>query len=421
MKGPALNTDLNVEPSGNPTPAARTSLVDGMDQRLEKFFSGQSIEEPDPTPAPKSDPTPDPVVTPDPDEGEDDGIDPDVYTDPLDALDKVGKEPVAKKTEPKPKPDDEEAPDEIKAQGDKAEAKWKDLRKAAKERDALAAELAELKTAKETATPDVLNQELETLRKQVAEYDKELSVTRVESTREYRTQVTEKLASLEDRARKLMKDPDAGDAVIEALIISDPHERAERLSDIASELPSMLQSDLYDVARQVDATLTLRDTLRANAQDALKMIEQERLANETKSAEQRRQALSSVSKDVWAKLEEKVPGLKDPAGKLKPEFSKLRDTIAGEDLRSAKDSSLVYAAAAAHLLPKVLSDLSARDAKITELEQALARYTKSSPGSGGTPSGGSGTNGSGSGQLKGESIIDRLDDAFARGIVTFNR
>jgi hypothetical protein len=93
------------------------------------------------------------------------------------------------------------------------------------------------------------------------------------------------------------------------------------------------------------------------------------------------QERKQLGEQVWAKLNEKVPALKDlNADTLKATF----DATDFDSLKPVdKVASLAAAVTFAPVIQKLMSEAKTKDAKIAELESSLKKYINTSPGAGG--------------------------------------
>jgi len=187
-----------------------------------------------------------------------------------------------------------------KPPGDKPSAKasedWKRLRTAAKEHKSAAEKAA--KEKEEALKP--LQEELAELRlraaklpeyeekaKFVEEAERELAISRIESTREYKDSFLAPMNAIAKSAVELAKANEIdGDAVLDAISERDPASRRKRLKEVTAGLDDIDRTEILTMAADTQALLAKSDKMRENAVEASK--EREELASKREKAEKER-------------------------------------------------------------------------------------------------------------------------------------
>lgn len=291
------------------------------------------------------------------------------------------------------KPDtEEEVPEGLtKAAG----SKWKELRQEAKLAKAKALEL-ETKTKtyetqvvemqaklRELETANTQLAEVERLKEVVAEYESELTVSRVEATPEYKNSVIAPMAKLMNIADRIAKeyDPEGTGRVKERLlgIIETTDLKAQRkaIGEIASEWTEGDRFDLYQLGNDYQVIAARRDEIKANAKNALEQITAREREESERSAAEIQQAHVRAAGEVWERL---APHFAD----LPPEeVTKIRGQVTANPLDKENATGKAFAAYSAVLLPQVLKKYNAAVANTKALEAKVASLQKSKPGAGG--------------------------------------
>lgn len=262
--------------------------------------------------------------------------------------------------------------DAVKQKKAEAEAEAESLRK----------ELEALKQAKPAEDPEkqVLKTQLEELKKQYDEYDLEIKAVRVESSREFREQVTYpgqavigELTSLAER-----------NGIDKSLVVqavaqtSDPKARSAALSELAASLNDYDKTQLYSLSHRFSDLAKLREQYLSNAGTVAQELEQRRVQE---MAEQKAQTLTTWKAETnraWGALEAKLPELK--ALQVSPTMA---SEIASRDPDTVPPLEKAYSLAAGKLLPSFVAELRKAQAKVTELESSLQKYQKATPSAGG--------------------------------------
>ena len=259
----------------------------------------------------------------------------------------------------------------------KAKPKWGELRKELKEARARLAELEKQSVRPEnsTATNDAIAAELETTKARLEEYERELSVVKVEASPEYKRLVTQPIESIiesvETMAKSYSVDPEA---LVDAVLDNNARKQSEKLNDLIDALPDRDRQRLY---RFADDVLQIYDTdkrLREAAVAAKGELEQ-RAAREAEQARlaAKREFQNTVEK-TWDVFRERLAPVLEKAD---------ADALLKDALESDYDSASVelksYSVSAGVLLPHLVKKISAKDARIAELEKTLKSYQKATP------------------------------------------
>lgn len=333
------------------------------------------------------------------------------------AADEVAAEKAKTKKEPKAGEPDlsnpslrgEEVAEPARPKGmdDKAFVKWKDLHAAAKERDTLKSELEKLKAeaGKPNTELEAAKKELEAVKATLYEYEGEVSIARVEGTKQFKEQIAKPLKAISSKMESIAKRYDIDPKVLmHAISEADETKRADLLEEATSgfkrvdELAVLTAADEY-ARKQADA-----EEMRANAAKKLEEIERQTKGDEDRINEQIRGEWSQEANRAWAKYLESTPNVKKVEGAT--EWNALLDAAgkraAEVDPNNIDLKVLAEAMGAKEMLPHVISSMThfqAENKRLSdELKAEKARntaYIKSAPGAGGGHVGSS-TGGNGS-------------------------
>lgn len=307
--------------------------------------------------------------------------------------------------------DDEEVPDEVTKQGEKAVETWKTLKTEKKTLNqkvkALEAELAEAKK-----TPAKLPADIEAMQKRLAEQERIIAATQVQESEEYHKAVRAPLIAIEEKARTLTSDPDQEELIIEALADLNPRTRRQKIAEVTEGMSDFDKNDFYSLVREIDSVFAKKQEIFERSVEARKELDAKKLAERGRETQEQKEARVAATEKVWGNVVKRMPWMLDDSGAVKPEFAKIKENI-GEGLTpSSPIGTQVFASMAAHLVPTMAKEISARDAEIATLKKSVAALKGAAPRKGGggnptpTPT-----------KTNGNSFIERFDAAFADGKV----
>jgi hypothetical protein len=265
--------------------------------------------------------------------------------------------------------------EEIKNMSAAAGAKFKELKTELKE---YKAKLAEAQKAIEEAQTTPANaEEVESLRTKLEAYEQEIAVTRVEATDEYKRAVLEPTQAILDAASTLAEryKVDAR-KLVNALREESVAEGSDALTELAGDFSERDRVRLYRMADDLSDVSRRREYLRENASKAYAEM-QERQATEEKQAQERyKQVSQAAAQKTWSDI------FQD-----KPFISSLEKNVLAEVQKSASEADLfetpaeerAFAVYSGLLMPHIVKQLEASQAKVAEMEKALGKYKKASP------------------------------------------
>lgn len=278
-------------------------------------------------------------------------------------------------------PDLEDLP---KAASAKTKADWKSLKAVKKqieqERDDLRKELELLKSQPKTAANDEeiarVRQELEQYKSQVAEYDQRMALVDVKQSREYQENIAKPLANAESIIQAFatkyeLSIPDIAKAAMQPNIL-------ERNALLAEMVVGMNDFDKFEFKKVVDEAqqlFTRAQMVEQNAQASRKYAEEQWRKQQEEQTLQQKQAFDSAADKVWQGIAKRMPFISEDAATAEKLARDARDS----DLASATPEIQAYARYASVLLPTVLERFEQQQAKIKELEGAIAKRSGATP------------------------------------------
>lgn len=316
---------------------------------------------------------------------------------PDDVLEAIAKGPEASKEEQTP-----ELPKDATKSAQTAFAKvTSELRDTKAKLAALEAkinkETTEVEDKGEHTSPEleVLRKELETLKAERDEYESELSVARVQATKQYKVAIDapirEATASIQEVAKLYEMD---ADAVVRAAAINDPAQRRAAVKEMLANLDPV---DAVDVRRRVEdlnALYSKRDVILSNADKAMQEISRREAAQQAELSRQQEIAFKKAQEEtttayneIWNRFTQEVPILKKTGN---PEWDSRVDGLREQamlveqsDLDTETRAALTFQAVAMPLMVQLFQGyVKKSQGEIANLKKALGEYRSATPGAG---------------------------------------
>lgn len=252
----------------------------------------------------------------------------------------------------------------------KAEAAEKLRTQELADRDKRIAELEE----KMAALP-----ELSEKAKFAEEAERELAISRVEATREYKATIDAPLVAIEKAALAIATANDIpADTILDAITEPDGAKRRELMKGVIANLDDLDKQEVLRMAGDTQELLRKRDEIRNRATDALKEQEERQKATETLTKKQAREAFEREAENTVAELRKRLPFIPIADGETADNvFTALLTKAKATDLDSASVTNKAFAAASAIFLPRMAKQL----AKVQEENKTLlARIAEGNKG-----------------------------------------
>ena len=303
--------------------------------------------------------------------------------------DKADPEPTeTPKTEDKPAEDPDAIPEKPKNRAD-----WDTLRGSrdkykgmAEERERLLAErearLKEVEAEREELKAKAARiAELELRAKEAEEYEKELAITRIEATREYKESIAKPLQTIGEQAEILAKSNETNeDSVFNMLNEADPVKQREAFKALTTGWDEVDRAELWSMAKDARVLLDKQAAMRENAHAARK--EQESLAaqREAEQKELRNKEIRAAADTAIKALREKVPFVPIAEGETEDDrYNALAQKLKDVDFDSQTPRGKAFAAATALMYPTMLKMMAAKDAELVELRAAVGKKQATKP------------------------------------------
>lgn len=257
---------------------------------------------------------------------------------------------------PEAPPAEEEIPDKPKNRAD-----WDTLR-ASRDRHKQTAEEAAQNLQRIQAEAEELRvkaaraAELEEKLKTFDEYEKELAVTRLEATREYKETIKEPLDTIGASATIIAETNGAdADKVLDILAEKDPAKQRAAFKELTAGWDNVDSAELWAMTKDARVLFDKQDLMKQNASAAAK--EQQALAAAREAAQKDgfRKEFTNGTKDVVKSLKEKTPFIPLAEGETADDrYTNLESKVAAVDFDAQSPRAKAFAAAAAIEYPRMV-------------------------------------------------------------------
>lgn len=348
-----------------PPSMGTANLADSLEQAL----LGEPVETQQEVTQEVTPPAPEPVKTPAP-----------TKVDPIKELEEV----VPKEDDPNKLPIDEEDLEEKIEEIPKDKAGYRIQELKAEIKTQYKPKIAELEqtVAQKDARIEELqgaNQELETLKAKISDYEMEMSVIRLEKTEAYKQQVSEPIRAEEAKAVAIADRYNLDQAQLFAALVEPNREkRNSALKEVINGLgmDDDDRDELRDIAKAVQPLFERQRELYNNADKALAELEA-RAEQESASQAAARAEARAKSTDLAAqRISDKIPFLKDIVGGV---AGSVKET----NFEKLDPLNQSYNALAGAALPKIAKQYASLLAERDKLLDEIASYSKATPRVGG--------------------------------------
>jgi hypothetical protein len=332
--------------------------------------------------------------------------------------------PEPKETAPEPKettpePDDKKA--DALAELDSVEPKdwtpeaarrFKELKAELKTYRSRAEELEQVAAQKESRLQELEalanNPEYQQLQDRIAEYEKNMLVTKLEQSHAYQTLVEQPLASLVQEADTIAEKYSLdSNTLLEVIANDDEAAQEEQLSELLANASDRDKFRIYKIIEETKPILEQRRVLQEHAEAALREAEELDSVRNQQSLIERVQQRQEAANAVADKLKSKLTFLSGMDGVDLTAYAKEAAEL---DPSTLDPVTGTYHAIAAKLLPKMAAQYISLQKEIDSLTDRLAEYDRATPKAGG----GSLATAGAPVTPDGKSFLDAVTAAFGR-------
>jgi len=173
------------------------------------------------------------------------------------------------------------------------------------------------------------NEDIETMREQLAEYEQQKMFTDLENTTSYQETVTAPLLELLNKAEQVADHYDIdSDALIDVISMDEGEDQDEALSEILEDVSDRDKAKIYRVLEDINPILDHRSNMINNLEEAYYEAQNLEEQRQNQQAAEKAQERQVVTRNVVGRVKEKVPFL---AGFEGIDFDAITEKAAGTD------------------------------------------------------------------------------------------
>jgi uncharacterized protein with HEPN domain len=213
------------------------------------------------------------------------------------------------------------------------------------------------------------------------EYEKELSVTRLEVTQEYKNTILMPLQAIGEAAETLAKANESdSEEILEVMREADPAKQRAMFKDATAGWDEVDKSELWVAVKDARILLDKQEIMRNNASAASKEQASMALRREEATKAEHRKAFEASLKDVSTQLREKTPFIPLLEGETADDrYALLEQRVSEVDFDSQTPRGKAFAAAAAILHPKMVQTVQKLQAEVNALKARVNAANSGKP------------------------------------------
>lgn len=287
--------------------------------------------------------------------------------------------------EEKPAEDKPEVEDDVPATlNDKRKAEWRELKTSREEAKTARQEAERLLVEREKELAALKEQvaslpELQEKAKFAEEAEKELAISRVEGTREYKETIDQPLKAIEKAMSTIAKDTNVSvERLFDALDEPDYDQRRALLKDVTADMDDVDRQEVYAAAKETQILLARRAEIFAKAAEASKESKAVQEARAAKEAERSKAEFATAVEAAVKMFGEKkvLSALVGEGETVEQVAASALEKVRQSGYDTASVGTKAYAAAAGVILPKVVTKLNAALAEAQTLRERVSELTK---------------------------------------------
>jgi myosin heavy subunit len=223
--------------------------------------------------------------------------------------------------------------------------------------------------------------ELEEKAQLADEYEKELAVTRVEATRDYKKTISEPLKEIGTLVETLAQENGADlEEVFRMINEPDPAKQRAMFKDLAAGWDEEDRLELRDKTREARTLLDRQAEIRENAYAAQKETERLSAERTSQQKEAARKEFTSAADIALKSLREKVPFIPLVDGETENDrFTALKEKLAGVDFDTQTPRGKAFAAATALLYPQMVKMMQKQAEEIASYKANITKRQSGVP------------------------------------------
>jgi hypothetical protein len=258
----------------------------------------------------------------------------------------------------------------------------KDWKAERSRREELEAKVAELESGRSAQAPE----EVQRLRAQNEEYERELQVARVEATQEFKDVVTVPMQQIRGAIDSFSSKYEiAQKEIYEALSDDDASARADKLSDLAAGMNDRDKYSLYELEKQYLAVEATREKVVSHAKLALQKIAEHREEEAKLQHGEAQKRYGAAFNQVWEITQQNLPMLRPIEGdqEWNAQIQDIVTTASNPNFEGLDDTERAKVAIRSAAAPLLVNQFLQLYGKYQELEKAMSKYQAVTPRAGG--------------------------------------
>jgi hypothetical protein len=258
----------------------------------------------------------------------------------------------------------------------------KDWKAERSRREELEAKVAELESGRSAEAPE----EVQRLRAQNEEYERELQVARVEATQEFKDVVTVPMQQIRGAIDSFSSKYEiAQKEIYEALSDDDASARADKLSDLAAGMNDRDKYSLYELEKQYLAVEATREKVVSHAKLALQKIAEHREEEAKLQHGEAQKRYGAAFNQVWEITQQNLPMLRPIEGdqEWNAQIQDIVTTASNPNFEGLDDTERAKVAIRSAAAPLLVNQFLQLYGKYQELEKAMSKYQAVTPRAGG--------------------------------------
>jgi hypothetical protein len=256
----------------------------------------------------------------------------------------------------------------------------KDWKAEKSRREELETKVSELEKA--SSDPE----EVTRLRQLNEEYERELQVSRVEATKEFKDAVVVPMQQIRESVDALATKYEVSQRdLFEAFSEIDPSARADKLSDIAAGMNDRDKFSLYELEGRFNKVQNTREKVVNNAKLALEKINEHRQQRDKAQQEEGFKNYNSAMDKVWEEAQTAVPMLKKVEGdeEWNKQLDEAQSFARNLNFGGLNEDVRARVAIRSAIAPVIYGQFLQLFERYQELEKSMEKYQSATPRAGG--------------------------------------
>lgn len=258
----------------------------------------------------------------------------------------------------------------------------KDWKAEKSRREELEIKVAELESGRSAEAPE----EVQRLRAQNEEYERELQIARVEATQEFKDAVVAPMQQVRNSIDSFAAKYEIPQKeIFEALSDDDASARADKLSDLAAGMNDRDKYALYELEKQYLTVEATREKVVNHAKLALQKIQEHREEEAKVNQSDARKRYSAAFNQVWEITQQNLPMLRPIEGdnEWNSQINGIVEYAANPNFEGLDDTERAKVAIRSAAAPLLVNQFLQLYGKYQELEKAMSKYQAVTPRAGG--------------------------------------